>query len=100
MSKRVVIDGKESDWYSQAIFFLRDEHVEKKNINFKEHAEKLIETYMKTTNRMSLKDHKANKISGESTTHTKTAEQNYRWIDIFFVASLVFLTIVIILYFL
>lgn len=95
MSKKVVLDGKNSDWYEKAIFIVKDEYEEQKNIDFIQCAESIIENYMKTCTPLSLQQ-KTLKKQESKTKRNNQREKSYKWIDSFFAISLCALGIAIV----
>lgn len=78
MDKKITLDGKTSDWYEKAIFVLKDEHVNRKDIDFIQCAESIIENYMKTCATVSQIERQLK----------EPKEKSYKWVDHFFTASL------------
>ena len=77
MSKKIVLDGKKSDWYKRATFVLKDQeehYIYPKNLE--SYAEELIENYLK--------------LGGK----TSSPSKYYKWIDRFFFISIALLIIV------
>lgn len=77
MSRKVVLDGKSSDWYKRATFILKDQeqtYTYPKNLEI--YAEELVENYLKR--------------GGKTSPHI----QYYKWIDSFFFISIALLIFV------
>lgn len=71
MRKKIILDGKNSDWYKRAIFILKDQeqpYTYPKNLEM--YAEEVIENYLKNGGR------------------TNSPNRYYKWIDRFFFISI------------
>lgn len=86
MSKQVIVQGREDDWYEKAIFLLKHEPP-KGRTNLMSEANHIIGAYMKTK-----------PVEQAERTTSSLGRKPLKWIDGLFYGSLILLLITLVLY--